>query len=382
MDRQRVHARLRRLPAHRCRARRPLRAPAHVLDRHRHLHGCLRGCRARPVDRRARCRARSAGARRRDRAAPDADHPLGRRPGGATRRLPRRVGRHQRSRGRLRAARRRCRRERHLLALDLLAQRSARPRAAAARLAAARRDEGAARARRPARRRARQCGALRDRLGARARQLGGLGHARDPRSVRSRLRVRRGFRRVGAARRAPDAADALLPQPHVRTGECGVDADELRDVRLGVPARAVLPDRAGLLAARLRPAHPPVDCDADDRGPDRGRALGPHLSVADHRHGARPAGRRPGVDRRGVDAHYAVRRPDRAVRAVRDRHGPLLRADREPGPLDGAQRGRGPGLRCEQRRPRAGRRLRRRSARSSVRALRRLHAAAPRSWTG
>ena len=255
------------------------------------LHGCLRGCRARSVDRRARCRARRAGARRRDRAAADADHPLGRRPGGAPRRLPRRVGRHQRSRGRLRAARRRCRRERHLLALDLLAQRSARPRASAARLAAARRDEGPVRARRPARRRARQCGALRDRLGARARQLGRLGHARDPRSVRSRLRVRRGVRRVGAARRAPDAADALLPQPHVRAGECRVDADELRDVRLGVPARAVLPDRAGLLAARLRPAHPPVDCDADDRRPDRGRALGPHLSVADHRHGARPAGR-------------------------------------------------------------------------------------------
>src|SRR5213592_4155047 len=61
--------------------------------------------------------------RRRDRDAPDADDPVGRRAGGEARRLPRCVGRHQRPRGRVRPARRRGRRRRHLLALDLLAQR-------------------------------------------------------------------------------------------------------------------------------------------------------------------------------------------------------------------------------------------------------------------
>ena len=67
-----------------------------------------------------------------------------------------------------------------------------------------------------------------------------------------------------------------------------------------------------------------------------------------------------------------LRRPRRAVRDLRDRHGDVLRADRERRPLDGARRGRGPGLGREQRDPRARRRLRRRGARRGVRALRRL----------
>ena len=61
-------------------------------------------------------------------------------PAGAPRARARRVGRHQRPRGRVRPARRRRRRLRHLVALDLLAQRADRARARPARAAAARRE--------------------------------------------------------------------------------------------------------------------------------------------------------------------------------------------------------------------------------------------------
>jgi hypothetical protein len=77
---------------------------------------------------------------------------------------------------------------------------------------------------------------------------------------------------LGAARGGADAADALLPQPRLHARERRVAADVLRDVRLDLPAVAVLPDRAGLLAARLRPADPAVDDHADVRRADR-RAL-------------------------------------------------------------------------------------------------------------
>ena len=72
---------------------------------------------------------------------------------------------------------------------------------------------------------------------------------------------------------APDAADALLPQPDVRAREHLEPLHVLRDVRLDLPARAVLPDGAGLLAAAVRAAHPAVDGDADHRRADRRRAL-------------------------------------------------------------------------------------------------------------
>src|SRR5438105_119004 len=54
---------------------------------------------------------------------------------------------------------------------------------------------------------------------------------------------------MGAADAESDAAAALLPQPDVRRGERRFTPDVLRDVRLDLPAGAVLPDRAGLLAA-------------------------------------------------------------------------------------------------------------------------------------
>ena len=87
VDGQRLHADLRRAAPHRRGARRPLRPAADVLDRARDLHARLGGGCARTVDRRARRRARGAGPRRRDRDAAHADDPLGRRAGGAPRRL-------------------------------------------------------------------------------------------------------------------------------------------------------------------------------------------------------------------------------------------------------------------------------------------------------
>ena len=128
--------------------------------------------------------------------------------------------------------------------------------------------------------RARERRPVRDRVGARPRQLRGLGLPRDRRRARRRRRRDRAVRGVGAAHRASDAADAVLPQPHLRARERRVAPDELRDVRRDLPARAVLPDGAGLLAARLGPADPAVDGDADGRRADRRRAVRPHLGAA------------------------------------------------------------------------------------------------------
>ena len=76
-----------------------------------------------PNDRDAQHRPRRAGRRRRDRAAADAHDPVGCRAAGEARARARRLGRHRRSRDRLRPARRRCRRAGLLVAVDLLAQR-------------------------------------------------------------------------------------------------------------------------------------------------------------------------------------------------------------------------------------------------------------------
>ena len=148
VDGERVHAHLRRVPPDGRSARRPLRAPAHVRDRARHLHARLGDGGARAVDRGARRRPRDPGPRRRDHRPAHPDHPLRRGPGREARARARRLGRDRRPRCRPRPAGRRRRRLRALLALDLLDQRAARPRADPARAPPPRRDvrpEGAAR---------------------------------------------------------------------------------------------------------------------------------------------------------------------------------------------------------------------------------------------
>ena len=62
----------------------------------------------------------------------------------------------------------------------------------------------------------------------------------------------RAVRAVGARSRAPDARRALLQEPALHAPRARHHADLLRDVRLDVPAHAVLPVRHGLLAAAGR----------------------------------------------------------------------------------------------------------------------------------
>ena len=112
-------------------------------------------------------------------------------------------------------------------------------------------SHGPGRPARPPGRRARERRPVRDRLGARPRQRRRAGRA--PRSsARSSAGAvaRRRVRRLGAARARADAADAVLPLAQLRAREHRLVLHVLRHVRLDLPARAVLPDRAGVLAAR------------------------------------------------------------------------------------------------------------------------------------
>ena len=111
-----------------------------------------------------------------------------------------------------------------------------------------------------------------------------------------------GVRRLGAARSASDAADDVLPQRGVLAREPRLAVHVLRDVRLDLPADAVLPDRAGLLAAQLGPADPAVDARADVRRPVRRRDVRPGQPEADPQHRADAAGDRARLDRVRLDA--------------------------------------------------------------------------------
>ena len=137
-------------------------------------------------------------------------------------------------------------------------------------------DLRARRQARPARPRARQRRPVRDRLGPGPRQRPGLGRARrssarSPSAPCSSPRSSPG----SCARAAPMLPMRFFRKPRVRARERRLAVHVLRDVRLDLPALAVLPDRAGLLAARLRAADPAVDARADVHRPDRRRALRP-----------------------------------------------------------------------------------------------------------
>ncbi len=99
VDGQRLHPRLRRAPARRCRPRRPVRAPADVHRRHRHLHAGSTAAALAPDRRRTRGRPDGPGRRRGDLRAP-VDDPAHRGDAPETpRRRARRLGRDRRSRG-------------------------------------------------------------------------------------------------------------------------------------------------------------------------------------------------------------------------------------------------------------------------------------------
>ena len=321
VDGQRVHAHLRRAAADRRRARRPLRPPAHVRDRPRHLH---RSPRPRP---RSRRRSTALDVARAVQGVGGAIvMPLtltilsAGGAGRAARARARRLGRDQRPRRRVRPARRRRRRLRHLVALDLLAERADRARA---------------------RCRSRCCGSTR----AAARSAGStcpasgsssVGPARDRLGPRPRQRARLERRPRSSARSSPASLlvaafvawelrtrAPMLPMRFFRNRTFALAnvaslLHVLRDVRLDLPARAVLPDGAGLLAARspgLRilpwTAMPMIVAPIAGALSDR---IGGHRLMGA---GPRAAGDRPRVDRGGLDADDAVRRPRRAVRALR-----------------------------------------------------------------
>ncbi len=124
-----------------------------------------------------------------------------------------------------------------------------------------------------------------DRLGPRPRQRPRAGAAsRSSGSLVARPRARGGVRRVGAPRRRTRCCRCgFFRKPRVRAREPLVPLHVLRDVRLDLPALAVLPDGAGLLAARLGAADPPVDDRADVRRAARGRALRPDPRQDAHR---------------------------------------------------------------------------------------------------
>src|SRR5439155_25997055 len=104
---------------------------------------------------------------------------------------------------------------------------------------------------------------------------------RDRRLDGGRSRRAHAVRALGASGADADAADAVLPQPRVHAHERRIAFHVLRDVRLDLPARAVLPDGAGLLAARGWGPDPAVDGNADLHRSDRGRPLGPDRRPAE-----------------------------------------------------------------------------------------------------
>ena len=238
--------------------------------------------------RRAGRRPRPAGRRRRDRHAAHPDDPLRGSASGPPRHGARHLGRRQRPRRRARPGRRRRHRRRPLLAVDLLAQRPHRHRPAADRLPAPDRVQGRQPLARPARSGPGQRRPVRHRLGSGPRQRARLDEPRRRRPHRRRHRPPGRVRPLGAAHAGADGPAAVLPQPRLLGGQRHLAADELRDVRLDLPAGAVLPGRAGLHAAAGRHPHAAVDGHADLRRPDRRPAQRPHRrpSAAGRRHGA------------------------------------------------------------------------------------------------
>ena len=159
-------------------------------------------------------------------------------------------------------------------------------------------------------------------------------------SLAARRRADGRLRALGAPRSRADAADALLPQPRVRSGEPGLAVHVLRDVRRHLPAGAVPADRAGLQPAGRRPAHPAVDGDADLHRADRRRALRPHRRTAVDGDRARAAGDRARLAGGGLDADRALLPARPRLRGLGDRDGALLRPGRQRRPLRGAARAR------------------------------------------
>ena len=159
------------------------------------------------VDRRADRRSGGAGSRRRDRHPAHADAADRGGPARAARPRARRVGRHQRPGRRARPARRRRRRRGHLVAVDLLAERPARPAGAADGPGPAAREPRAVDAARPARAWRSSPPARSGSCGASCGPTRRAGRAPEiVASLAAGAVAARRVRRLGAARAGADAA--------------------------------------------------------------------------------------------------------------------------------------------------------------------------------
>ena len=250
------------LPPDRRRARRPLRPPAHVRRSASAIFTLALGRRPRSrrsieaLDRRPR-RAGLGGA---------IVMPLtltilsARGPAGEARRRARRLGRDRRPRRRPRPARRRRRRRRASRGSGSSGSTCRSDRPVPLALRACSESHGPRRQLDLPGLGARQRRPVRHRLGPRPRQRRRLGRARRS-SARSRSAPRSSPRSWLGAAHAPQP---MLPmrffrKPRVRARQRRLAVHVLRHVRLDLPALAVLPDRAGLLAARGRAADAAVD---------------------------------------------------------------------------------------------------------------------------
>ena len=164
---------------------------------------------------------------------------------------------------------------------------------------------------------------------------------------------------LGASRARADAADALLPQPRLRSSErrillmyFGMFGSIFLLVQFFQTAQGYSPLKAGLLL-------PPWTAMELVVAPIAGALSDRDRRPAAARRGARPAGGRARMDGRGLDGNRRLRVARRAVHRLRDRDGDVLRAGRERRPLGRAAGGGGEVLRCKQRDPRSRRRARR-----------------------
>ena len=113
-------------------------------------------------------------------------------------------------------------------------------------------------------------GLLGHRLGARARQQRRVAEPRDHRRSRRGIAALIGFVAWELRTADADAADALLPQSRLRRRERRLAGDVLRDVRIGVPAHPVPAAGHGLQPPAGRHPHPRLDRDAAVHRPAAG----------------------------------------------------------------------------------------------------------------
>ena len=157
--------------------------------------------------------------------------------------------------------------------------------------------------------------------------------------------------------------------------------DVLRDLRLDLPAGPVLPGRAGLLTARGRAPHAPVDGHADLRGPGRRHPVRPDRQPAADGGRAGASGARARLPRHHERSGRRLRHARARVRHGRHRDGARVRPGRQRRAQLGATERGGPGLGRYEHDPRGRRRAGRRGARHRLHRGGRLRLAPGTTWT-